>query len=171
MEFNAKSVTYDGENLIISFELLSFKAVVKVLNHPTYMEFKLVDFITNSKDNVDLYMDYPPVEEFRILQLPIKNLKNLGEWLNVMHDEEIAVNVLGTSAHPWINSSKRDGYRILLADARKGIKLKDCSAILIATEKQELLNVIDTVENDYNLPRGVRSRKSKDINRSIIVVL
>lgn len=165
MEFNAKSVSFDGENLSIAFDLVPYKAIVKVNNQPTYVQFQLVDFIMEKEQR--LRVDYPPVEEFRIIQLPIKDLDRYGEWLNVMHDDEIAVNVLGASPYPLIKSVKGEGHRILSADARRGIKLKGCSAVLIATEKDNLLDVIDTVEQDFNLPRGVRSRRSEQINRSI----
>lgn len=168
MEFLANGVKMDGDNLIISFDLLPFKAIVKVTVKPLYVEFKLVDFDLSEIENQELSMDYPPIEEFRLIQLPIKNLEKCGDWLNVMHDSEVAVNVLGNSPYPSIGNRKEDGYCVMQADARRGIKLKGCSAILIATETNDLLNAIDKVEDDYNLPRGVRSRQSKHINSSMI---
>ena len=96
-EFLANGVKMEADNLIISFELLPFKAIVKAIVKPLYIEFQLVDFDISEIENQELSMDYPPVEEFRLIQLPIKNLEKRGDWLNVMHDSEVAINVLGNS--------------------------------------------------------------------------
>lgn len=55
----------------------------------------------------------------------------------------------------------------MYADAIKGIKVKGCGAALIVAAPGELLDCIDSVEKDFGLPRGVESRRSPDINRSI----
>ncbi len=164
--FNANRVRREENKLIVGFELITFEAVIEVTEASDYISFTLSDFIIKPEDFEGLKMTPPPVAEFRLIQLPIKNRLNFGEWLNVMWDEKTAVNVLANSPYARIDSEKRDGFRIMTADAVKGIKLKGCSATLIASASDNLLNVIESVENDYNLPKGVASRRCDKINAS-----
>ena len=53
----------------------------------------LADFIIRPTDFDYLNMSPPPVAEFRFLQLPVKNRRYFGEWLNVSWDEAAAVEV------------------------------------------------------------------------------
>ncbi len=164
--FNANRVRREENRLIVGFELVTFEAVVEVNIQPTYISFALADFIVTEKDFAGLCMTPPPVAEFRLIQLPIKNREKFGEWLNVMWDGKTAVNVLANSPYARIDSEKREGFRIMTADAIKGIKLKNCSATLIVSPTDELMNVVETLEKDYNLPKGVESRRGDKINRS-----
>ena len=139
--FQANRVRKDGDNLIVGFEILPFEAIVKVKVTPWYISFGLEDFILH-KAEYALCMDLPPVEEFRILQLPVKKRKNFGEWLNVIWDEKVAVNILATSPYPRIDSERRKDYNIMYAEAMKDIKLKGCEAALIVSSPDELLDCI-----------------------------
>ena len=165
--FRANRLRREGDKLIVGFELVLFEAVVALTETPNYITFTLEDFIIPEHAFGGLRMDTPPVDEFRLLQLPIAERKYFGEWLNVAHDDEVAVNVLGNSPYPEIDSERRDGYRVMFASARRGIKLKGNSAALIVSEKAELMDCIDAMEADYNLPRGVRSRRADTINASM----
>ena len=53
----------------------------------SYIAFQLVDFIVWSEDFGELAMTPPPVYEFCVLQLSIRDRKYFGEWLNVIWDE------------------------------------------------------------------------------------
>jgi len=112
-------------------------------------------------------MDYPPICEVRIVQLPVKNRACFGEWLNVSHDDTAAVCVLSTSPYARIDSERRRGYRVMFADAVRGIKLRGTGAALIVSRPTALLDCIDVLESDFDLPRGVQSRRSEWINRSM----
>lgn len=164
--FQANRVRLEGNKLIIGFELITFEAIVEVKIAPRYMAFKLVDFVITPEDFGRLALTPPPVYEFRLLQLPVKARKNFGEWLNVTWDETVAVNVLAASPFSRIESERRKEYMIMTADVLRDVKLKNCSAALIVSSPDELLNSIETLEMDYNLPRGVASRRSKQINAS-----
>ncbi|MGV8092684.1 MAG: hypothetical protein AB2L24_12580, partial [Mangrovibacterium sp.] len=82
-----------------------------------------------------------------------------GEWLNVGWDEQVAVNVLGTDPYARIDAEKRNGYRVMKAEAVKDIKLKGVGAALIVCQPDDLLDHIARIEEDYDLPRGVESRR------------
>ena len=166
--FQGNRLRREGDKLIVGFEITPFEAVVTVKITPTYMVFTLSDFIVGEKDYEGLMMATPPVAEFRLLQLPIRERAHFGEWLNVFWDDKTAINVLANTPYPRIDSERRDGYRLMTADAVKGIRLKGCEAALIVSPTEGLLDAIDTLEEDYELPRGVKSRRSDSINVSAI---
>ena len=165
--FYANRIRQENDKLIIGFELILFEAIVKVKVNNKYISFELEDFIVKPEDFAFLYMDTPPVEEFRLMQLPVKPRTCFGEWLNVCSDENIAVGLIATSPYERIDSVKDDEYFLLSADAVRDIKLKGCEAALIVSAKDEFLDCVEAIENDYDLPKGVKSRRSKDINSSI----
>ena len=121
--FQANRVRREGDKLIVGFELVTFEAVIGIKIAPKYIAFELIDFLINPEDFGGLAMTPPPVYEFRMIQLAVKNRRNFGEWLNVAWDEEAAVNVLSTSPWPRIDAEKRNGYRIMYAESLRDVKL------------------------------------------------
>ncbi len=164
--FQANRVRREGDNLIVGFEITPFEAVISVNIQPRYIGFALSDFIVHPTDYEGLAMSPPPVAELRMIQLPVKNRAHFGEWLNCAWDEQGAVNVLATSQYARIDSQRRHGFRLMTADAVRGIKLRGCGAAIIACEKAELMHCIEQIEIDFGLPRGVESRRHPKINAS-----
>ena len=166
--FEANRIRREGNRLIVGFEEILFEAVIEFTVTDTYITFTLADFFVPSEAFEGLALTPPPVAEFRLLQLPVRHRTHFGEWLNVMWDDTAAVNLLGTDPFVRIDSQKRNGYRILTADALRDFRLKGRSATLIVSSTEELLDCIDCVEKDYDLPRGVESRRNlQNINSSI----
>ncbi|NLM78555.1 MAG: hypothetical protein GX173_10790 [Ruminococcaceae bacterium] len=164
--FQANCVRREGNKLIVGFEITPFEAVIEIKEAPQYIGFWLSDFIVHPTDYPGLRMSPPPVAEMRLLQIPIRNRENFGEWLNVSWDSKVAVNVLATAPYARIEADRRKGYRIMSADAVRDIKLKGTGAALIVSQTSKLLDAIAAVEEDYDLPRGVDSRRSPMINVS-----
>ena len=158
--FQANRLRREGDRLIVGFEITPYEAVIRVKITEDYMTFRLEDFIVHPTDYGHLRITPPPVESFRLLQLPVKHRENFGQWLNVCWDDAVAVNVLATSPYETIDSEKRKNSRILTADATRGIRLRGTEAALIVTDSNALLDAIDVLEQDYGLPRGVQSRRS-----------
>ena len=131
-----------------------------------YVRFSLEDFLTDGIYPAYLKITPPPATEVCLLQLPIRDRQNFGEWLNVSWDEKAAVNVLGTDEYAYIDFEKRNGYRILKASAIKEIRFMGTGAALIAGEPGKLLDNIAQLEEDFDLPKGVESRRSNMINAS-----
>ena len=166
--YKADSLSWDGERLTVGFDTAPYEAVVKVEKGAGYLRFILEDFICEPDDYGNLAMDIPPVAEFRILQLPVKERENFGEWLNAMWDENSAVCVAGCDPWSLIWHEDRNGGRILTADIYSGKKLRGGSAAIIAADgKEPFLDAMDGFEIDLGLPRGVQSRRSPMLNRSI----
>jgi hypothetical protein len=164
--FQANRLRREGSRLITGFEITPYEAVIEIKEAPGYIAFSLVDFIVEPSHYGGLRMTPPPVAEFRLFQLPIRARENFGEWLNVSWDEGAAVNVLATSPYARIDSERRHGYRIMTADAVRGIKLRGTGAALIASTPDSLLDSIAALEEDFDLPRGVESRRGDMINAS-----
>ncbi len=171
MTFEANSLRREGNKLIIGFEMLGFRAIVQIDEQDDYIGFKLVDF--EGHDTREWFggldMDRPPVDVFRMIQLPIKERENFGEWLNVMWDDKSAVNVLGTHHFARIDADKAKGGKIMYAESLFDIQLKEVGAAIIGCEKDDLMDCIETVENDFDLPKGVKSRRDKkNLNSSML---
>ena len=164
--FGANRVRREGDRLIVGFELVTFEAIVDVKIADDYIAFSLADFIIRPDDFGTLTMSPPPVCEFRIAQLPVKPMPRFGEWLNVLMNDRVAVNLLATSPFTKIDSVKRDHDRILTADTLRDVKLKNVGAALIVTAPDRLLDCIEQIEVDHDLPRGVESRRSGKLNAS-----
>ena len=164
--FGANSLQWDGEALTVGFELVSFQAVIKVEIKERYMRFVLVDFIADEKE-FPQPMSYPPVVELRLLQLPLPVANSFGQWMNVSHSKSSSVAVMADSQYGFADSAVYGDTRILTLDARRGFKLRGCGAALICADSDKLLDAVDDLEKDMGLPRGVESRRSKDINASM----
>jgi hypothetical protein len=104
------------------------------------------------------------------LQLPIRELDHFGDWLNVIWDKDVAINILASDPYARIDEMKYNRYHLLRAGALSEIKLLGVGAVLLTTSKDKLLDRIDRVEEDYNLPRGVQSRRSKEYKYSYLLV-
>ena len=167
MTFGATHVECEGDLLIISFELVRFKASVRVVERNDYITFELVDFPMDDAAFGNLWMDRPPVASFRLVQLPIRKRTKFGNWLNVVSDDSVAIGVLGTSPSESIDAHEQKGAMILTADAVREVKMKGVCAALMVCEADKLLDCIETMEIDFDLPRGVAGRRADYINRSL----
>ena len=165
--YPANRVRREGDQLIIGFSVAPYEAVVKVVEKDRYVAFFLDRFIVHPGDYGRQKMDTPPVAEFCLLQLPVKEREHFGDWLNVSWDEKVAVNVLATAPQTLVDADKRNGHRVMRAHVESGIRLQGPGAALIVEETDKLLDTIAIIEEDYDLPRGVESRRNPLINASI----
>ena len=165
--FLSNRIRYEDGKLVVGFNLIKFEANIGVTVKDDYIAFELLGYNISFEDFGYLRISPPPVESFRLLALPIKERKNFGEWLNVMSDERVCVNVLSTSPYAIVDSEKRENYRILTADALKSVKLEGTSAALIVSSPEEILDCIDSMECDFGLPRGAKNRRGDLIDASI----
>jgi hypothetical protein len=163
--FKANSVRKEGDNLIVGFELIPWEAVIKIKITPEYIGFTIKDFNLKVND-YGINMTEPPISEMWFFQLPIRNRNHYGDWLNVIWDNERAINILATDPYARIDSEEGEGYRILKAGVVQEVKLKEVGAALITCSTDKLLDNIAQVEEDFNLPHGVNSRRHELYNSS-----
>lgn len=168
--FKANSIRREGDKLILRYELLTWEAVIDLKITPQYMRFSLESL----KGSTVMMSDYDPntnvteplLDEMWFLQLPVRDKTHFGEWLNVMWDDKVAVNLLGTDPYARIDSEEGEGYHILQAGVETVVKLRGPGAALITCPTDKLLDNIAVIEDEYNLPRGVISRRNELYNAS-----
>lgn len=166
--YRANSVIREGDVLVVGFEQARYSALVRVKETPDYAAFTLEGFRDARSAYANLKLDCPPVAEFRLLELPVKRRARMGGWLNVMWDDSNAVAVIASSVFELVSHEVRDDGALLVADASADVKVEGTTAILVASETRRFLDCIDRAEVDWGMPRGVASRRSKEIRQSTL---
>lgn len=156
--FAADSVRREGDLLVVNFGIVDYEARIRLRVADAYIAFTLEKLIYK---NTPGYRKKPatPVDELCFLQLPIKPRRNFGDWLNVMWDGQVAVNLLATDPFAKIDGAPYADHHRFSAAAVNEVKLEGVGAALIATKTENLLDRIATVERDFDLPRGADSRR------------
>ncbi len=162
--FPADSVTFDGSHLTVSFKLINIMATIGVKMTPNYFAFTLEKIDYRVPEFGDKRKT--PFDELVLLQLPVRKRENFGEWLNVVWDDNVAVNLLGADPYIRIDAQEHTDYQLLRATAVSEVKGIGTTAVLITSGTDHLMENIDRVEQDYHLPRGVKSRQSEAYNYS-----
>ena len=166
--YRANALRREGDRLIVGFEVIPYEAEVSLAVTDAYAIFRLEKFRFDRKFWDYLRMDVPPVESFRVLQLPVKNRRQFGDWLNCVWDERTAAAVVGSEPYTDVSHEERAGLRLLTADLHKGHHLVGGAAALIAgAGREDFLDAMDAFERDLGLPRGVQSRRNPIANASI----
>ena len=173
--YPANRLRREGDRLVVGFEIAPYEAVITVKATDDYVAFTLSDFIVTEKSyplcpTTTRPLDFtaPPVDEFRIVQLPVKNRANFGEWLNVQWDSTASVGVFAASPFAIVGAERRNGYRLMGADALREVKLRGTTAVVaVDAGGDAILDRIAALERDYDLPRGVENRRNPLVNASI----
>ncbi len=157
--FAADSILRIGNELKIGFEQIAYTATISLNITDDYIGFNLkaLDYQIEAfgvKRRTE-------IDEFTLLQLPIKKRTYFGEWLNVVWDNQVAVNVLATDPYAKIDAFQNKNHYLLYAGMENKVKLMGVGAALITTSKDKLLDRIDRLEKDYHLPLGVESRRNE----------
>jgi hypothetical protein len=158
--FFAVEVKQEGNGLLVAFDRVGYSASIAVKITDAYIAFRLEKLIYHGYTSLRGKRK-TPVDETLFVQLPVRTRKNLGEWLNVMWDEDVAVNLLATDPYTRIRSKERPGYSLFQAGSDNDVQLEKVGAALIVTKTEHLLDRIARIEEDYDLPRGVKSRRSR----------
>jgi hypothetical protein len=162
--FSSDTIYRIDNELIVGFELIDYEAIIGLKITDDYIGFSLEKLEYHMAD-IGLKRK-TEIDEFTLLQIPLKERTNFGEWLNVMWDENVAVNLLATNPMTKIESDRRPGYKIVRAGGIAEVQVEGIGAALITTETSALLDRIDKVERDYGLPLGVESRRSNEYKNS-----
>src|SRR5690554_3834630 len=122
--FPANKVVRKGDSLFVNFDRIEYTAVIELNVTPHYIGFNLKR-LEYMLEEISQFKRVTEIDEFTILQLPVKKRDVFGEWLNVVWDGDIAVNVIATSSFTKIDSSDRDNHFLLTAGMESEIKLLD----------------------------------------------
>ena len=156
--YTANALSREGDVLTVGFDVAPYRALVEVKVADEYINFTLRGFDVAPTDFA-LSMDEPPATEFCLCRLAVRERENYGRWLNVMWDKDVAVNLLASCSETIIDADAANGYRVMHATAMRGLPLLGASAALIVAPTDALLDCIDTLERDFDLPLGVASRR------------
>jgi len=148
--FKSNSVRKEGDKIIIGYELIPWEATVSIKITPDYLAFTLEAF--KLTEDYGILMTEPPISEMWFLQLPVKDRGHYGDWLNVIWDDKVAVNILAADPCTNANAEEGEGYHLLQAGVDERVKLTGVTAVLITCAKDNLLDKIAVVEGDYKLP-------------------
>ena len=156
--FAANKVWREGDLLKVQFEQIAYTATIRLNITEDYIGFKLIRLDYNI-ENIGVKRR-TEIDEFTLLQLPVTHREKFGEWLNVVWDDKVAVNLLAADRYAKIDAFNHKHYHLLYAGMENRVKLMDVEAALITTSTPKLLDRIDALEEAYDLPRGVESRRS-----------
>ena len=155
--FRSSAIRKEGNKLIISYELVPWEATVGLKITEDYIAFSLEKF--SLTEPYGITMTEPPISEMCFLRLPVRELGHWGDWLNVVWNDRVAVNVLAAEPCANADAEEGDGCRILQAGTDGNVQLTGATAVLITCATDQLLDKIAVVEQDYGLPHGVASRR------------
>ncbi len=157
--FAADTLWREGNQLKVGFHEIAYTATITLSITDNYIGFQL----TGLDYEIEKFgiKRKTEIDEFTLLQLPVKKRSHFGEWLNVVWDDNVAVNVLSTDEFARIDAFDKGKYQLLYAGMDNRVKLMGVGAALITTSKDKLLDRIDQLERDYKLPLGVESRRSE----------
>jgi len=169
-QFPVERVRREGDRLIVNFALVGYEAAIRLQITDAYIGFQL-ETLTYHSPNLLRPKPKTPIDETLFVQLPVRDRKNFGEWLNVMWDDAVAVNLLATDPYAKIDGDPRQGYHLFRAGTVDAVKQEGVGAALIVTQTSHLLDRIARVEEDFDLPRGVESRRCQAYKHSYYEVL
>ncbi len=153
-----------GDTLMLEFADTYDIAKIKVDVTPDYISFNLVDRDYRIEDyGVKRKTE---LDEFKLLQLPVSDMPRFGEWLNVVWDDSVAVALVATDPATFIDGDRHRGHTVLSASTLSEVRLYDSGAALIVTHPDSLLDRIASLEEDFDMPRGVESRRGEHYLRS-----
>ena len=170
--YPANRVRRDGDLIRVGFETAPYEVDVRVEESaPGYVTFRPVRLISNTEQERQYWhwnMDVPPVDSFRLLQLPVKDRENFGDWLNVMWDGRGCVGVMGGTPYMDVDNERRWGFRRLTVESLKDYGVTNGVAVLAAAATPaEFLDQVDAAEAANGMPRGVKSRRDSRLNASL----
>lgn len=164
-QFPATRVKYERDRLVVEFDLVGYSASIAVKITEAYIAFYLEKLTYHGYTSLRTKRK-TAIDEAIFFQIPVRTRKNFGEWLNVMWDEDVAVNLLATDPYARIRAKEQSGYHLFCAGSDDGVQLEAVGAALITTKTTHLLDRIERVEQDYGLPLGVKSRRSREYGYS-----
>lgn len=164
MSFPSNRIEMDGDTLRVEFANTYDIAVISVRKQADYfaftlerIDYRIEDFGVKRKTEID---------ELAFFQLPVADKGHFGHWLNVSWNDDSAVCLMGLNPETRIDSFELPGGRRMYAGADNQVGLIGTGAALVVSSKDAFLDVVDRVEQDYGMPRGVQARRHSEYTSS-----
>ncbi|MBR4653011.1 MAG: hypothetical protein IKO72_06585 [Kiritimatiellae bacterium] len=170
--YPANRVRREGDLIRVGFETAPYEVEVRVEETAAgYVTFRPERLISNTEQEHQYWhwnLDVPPMDSFRVLQLPVKDRENFGDWLNVMWDGRGCVGVMGGTPYMDVDNERRWGFHRLTVEAMKNYGITNGVAVLAAAATPAgFLEQVDAAEAACGMPRGVKSRRDSRLNASL----
>ena len=162
--FPSNKARMNGDTLMVEFSDTYDIAKIKVDITPSYISFNPVDRDYRIEDyGVKRKTE---LDEFVMMQLPVSNMPRYGEWLNVMWDDSVAVALVATAPTTFIDGDRKKDHTVLSASTQTAVRLYNSGSALMVTHPDSLLDRIAALEDDFDMPRGVASRRGEHYLKS-----
>lgn len=159
--FASSSIVLKGDKLEVRFDGTCDVLTLGVEVRPSYIAFTLLERDYDLEGVVGVKRK-TETDAITYLQFPVKEKKHFGTWLGVNWDDKSAVCLLATDMRTRIDGDAPASFRRLFATSEQRVGLLGTGAALIASPTSELLDAVASVEEDFDLPRGVESRRRSD---------
>ena len=148
--YPASQATLSGDQLIARFETAGVAATYRVTRNDDYLAFELSELQGQPIDRIDL------------IRLNLKRLPYLGNWINVVYDDQFGVCLCAGNIKTDAGMTTRGDHVVMRTTAEKDIALEGTTAVLFACRnpKSRFLDVMEIVERDFHMPSGAAHRKS-----------
>ncbi len=150
--FDATNVRREADRLQIEFAGANVRATYRVINTRDYVAFEL------------LAVEGPAVDRIEFLQLRIRRLPMLGEWVNLAYDDRFGLCLCGGSLQTDIRMEPHERDVRMVAAAEATVGFSGATAVLFGCRepKKTFLDTMAVVERDFRLPAGAAFRRSPD---------
>ena len=156
--FSASRAVLAGDTLTVEFGKAGVTAIYEVIRKPEYLAFELRKVRGEPVDRIDL------------LQLTIRRPAYLGEWINVAFDDDFGICLCGGNVKTDAAMHVAEQQVTLRATAEKRVSLEGTTAVLFGCRdpQHRFLDVMETVERDFDMPAGARHRRLPAQKRSYL---
>jgi hypothetical protein len=147
--YEASRVTRQGERLQIEFAKADVVATYHVIMTEDYLAFRLISLVGQPVDRIDL------------LRLNVKNLPNLGAWVNAASDDQFGICLWGGNLHTNAGMDQYADHTVLRAIADRTPGFEGATAVLFGCSdpNSTFLDVMAIVERDFAMPAGAERRR------------
>lgn len=154
----ASRVESVGDRLTLRFEQAGVTAIYKVTSRPRYLALELVELEGRDVHHIDL------------LRLTLKRPPYLGTWLNTAYDDRFGVCLCAGNLSADAQMEPHPDRVTLKATAERASGLRGATAVLLGCREPQarLLDAMETVERDLQLPPGVAMRRSPLVRYSYL---
>ena len=147
--FPASRVIPSGDKLRIDFGKANVTATFRVTVRRLYLAFELVSLTGDPVDRIDL------------LRLHVKDLPQLGAWINLARNEEFGVCLCAGDLATNAEMDRHRGHVLLKTVAEKNVGLVGATAVLLGCNDPNatFLDAMAGVEHDFQMPPGADNRR------------
>jgi hypothetical protein len=145
----ATRAEFRGDRLSVGFgDGLCATCRVRTTDH--YLAFEL------------LGVEGGPVDRVEFLQLAVRRLPYLGQWIGTTYDDRFGIGLCGGNPQTNIETVPRDEQVHLTAAAETSVGLAGATAVLFGCEqpKTTFLGRMAEVERAFDMPAGATSRRA-----------